>query len=114
MYRLKNEMLRMSGLNEEINFTEEDVLSSMTDISSFVVKLGELKSEMETLIDNAERFNTETGGNLIKGMSGFKRAFEKLEKAHQEARTVISKGVSKIPAETKETPDDMRSAETDE
>lgn len=91
---------KKKGINEEIGFTEDDVIRSRAKMDEIANKVKELKDEMEESLKEIAKYETESGGNVIKGVTAFQKAFDKLDQASAELRKGAFKGLGKMPVET--------------
>lgn len=91
---------RRRRVNEEIGFTEDDVIRSRAKMDGIASKLKELKDEMEETLKEIAKYETESGGNVIKGVVAFQKAFDKLDQSSAELRKGAFKGLGKMPIET--------------
>lgn len=86
-------------VNEELDFTEDDVIRSRSKMDEIANKVKELKDEMEETLKEISKYETENGGNVIKGVTSFQKSFDKLDQASAELRKGAFKGLGKMPVE---------------
>lgn len=94
---LKREIYKNSGINEEVDFSEEDVLKKKREIDSFAERINELERELSEILRNAADYRTDRGDFLIKGFDQYVRAAQYLGQALMNIRKGASKGLGKMP-----------------
>lgn len=93
----KKEILKNTGLNEQIDFDIEDVVQVKEKIDSIATKIQSLKEELNTAFREANEFRTDKGSFLIKGFNDYARAIQYLDKAFLEIRKGNFKGIARMP-----------------
>lgn len=93
------DILKNAGLNEEedIGFTQDQVLSTKLKMDGFADRISNLKDEMQEVFEEMNEFRTDNGNFVIKGFNDYARAIQSLDKAFMNIRKGAFKGFAKMP-----------------